>query len=113
MNFDELLTKILEIANYPQDQRQEFKDTFYSYYLSKLVDDVGQVDADSAKKLAESIQVGEKEYQVTYESLVQNDAIGEVVDKVNDEVIGQMVDDVSKYSSEEQKRQILAILPTQ
>ncbi len=112
MNFDDLLSKILETANYPVDQRQEFKVTFYNYYFSKLLGEIEKVDTQGAKKLSDSLNSGDKEFQEVYENLQQNDSIRAILDKVDNEVIGQLVDDISKYATEEQKEQILAILST-
>jgi len=112
MNFDEILTKVLEIAEFPEEKRQEFVTTFYEYLYMKLVSEIREVDAASADRVMEANSQGadaEKLKQV-FEEISKKPEVKAKIDGVTDEVISKLVDDVAKFATEEQKQKILAAI---
>lgn len=112
MNFDEILTKVLEIAQFPEEKRQEFVTTFYEYLYMRLVSEIREVDSASADKVMEANAEGadaEKLKQV-FEEISQNPKVKAKIDEVTDEVISKLVDDVAQFATDAQKQQILTAI---
>lgn len=113
MNFEEILSKVLAIADYPQDKRQDFINTFYEYLFMRLVSAVREVDPDSADKvMALNAQGADAEdFKKVFEEISKNEKVKETIDKVSAGVVGELVDDIANSATEEQKKQILSTLP--
>ena len=112
MNFDEILTKVLEIAEFPESKRQEFVTTFYEYLYMRMVSEIREVDEESADKVMEANAQGadgEKLKQV-FEEISKNPKVKAKIDEVTDEVIAKLVDDVAEFATNEQKQQILTVI---
>ena len=112
MNFDQILEKVLEIAEFPQEKRQEFITTFYEYLYMRMVSEIREVDEESADKVMEANAQGadgEKLKQV-FEEISKNPKVKAKIDEVTDEVISKLVDDVAKFATEEQKQRILSAI---
>lgn len=113
-NFDQILDKVLEIAEFPQEKRQEFVTTFYEYLYMRMVSEIREVDEESVDKIMEVNAKGadaEKLKQV-FEEISQNPKVKAKIDTVTDEVIAKLVDDVAKFATEDQKQQILTAIST-
>lgn len=111
MNFDDLLTKILEIAEFPEDKREEFKSTFYNFYISSLIREIGEVDNVSGEKLENSLEGGQENFDAVLAELAQNPNVQSTADGVLEKLLNQFVEDITNSATEEQKQKILAILP--
>ena len=114
MDTDNLINKILEIANYPEEKRALFINRFNHFFLIKLLVEIGKVDNPAGKKVVELFKnedVGEEEITPVIQEILQNAEVKDVVDRVTREVLGELVDDVASSASEEQKQQILSSLP--
>jgi len=112
MNFDQILEKVLEIAEFPQEKRQEFITTFYEYLYMRMVSEIREVDEESADKVMEANAQGadgEKLKQV-FEEISKNPKVKAKIDEVTDEVIAKLVDDVAEFATNEQKQQILTVI---
>lgn len=114
MNFDEILTKVLEIAEFPEGKRQEFVTTFYEYLYMRMVSEIREVDEESADKVMEANAQGAdaKKLKKVFEEISQNPKVKATVDEVTDEVISKLVDDVAEFATEEQKQKILTAIST-
>jgi len=112
MNFDEILTKVLEIAEFPAEKRQEFVTTFYEYLYMRLVSEIREVDEESADKVMEANAQGAdaKKLKQIFDDISQNPKVKAKIDEVTDEVISKLVDDVAKFATEEQKQKILTAI---
>lgn len=113
MNLNELLSKLLEIANYPRDQREGFVRDFYNYYFTRLIDTVGGSDPAFAQKLLYAFDHYKENPDALNALWTQMDSepkMKEIVDRVSVEVINELIDDITKYATEEQKQQILAVV---
>jgi uncharacterized lipoprotein len=112
MNFDEILNKILEIAQFPQDKRGEFVTSFYEYLYMELVSNIREVDSASADKImtASSKEADAEGLKKVFDEVSRKPKVKEVVDKVTNDVVQKLVDDVGKFATEEQRQKILAVL---
>ena len=112
MNFDEILTKVLEIAEFPQEKRQEFVTTFYEYLYMRMVSEIREVDEESADKVMEANAQGAdaKKLKQIFEEISQKPKVKAKIDEVTDEVIAKLVDDVAKFATDEQKQKILSAI---
>lgn len=112
MNYDEILEKVLEIAEFPESKRQEFVTTFYEYLYMKLVSEIREVDSESADKVIEGNAQGAdaEKLKRVFEEISKNPKVKSKIDAVTDEVVSKLVDDVAKFATEEQKQQILSAI---
>ena len=112
MNFDEILTKVLEIAEFPAEKRQEFVTTFYEYLYMRMVSEIREVDEESADKVMEANAQGAdaKKLKQIFEEISKKPKVKEKIDEVTDEVIAKLVDDVAKFATDEQKQKILSAI---
>lgn len=112
MNFQKVLDKVLEIAEFPQEKRQEFVTTFYEYLYMRLVSEIREVDSASADKVMEVNAQGADAQRLkqVFEEISQNPKVKAKIDTVTDEVISKLVDDVAKFATDAQKQQILAAI---
>ena len=108
MNFDQILTKVLEIAEFPREKRQEFVTTFYEYLYMRMVSEIREVDEESADRVMEANAEGAdaKKLKQVFEEISQNPKVISKIDEVTDEVIAKLVDDVAKFATDDQKQQI-------
>ena len=112
MMFDNLLSNILDIADFPQDKRQEFRDVFYRNYLDKLIDEINIMDPQASQKLQNaSLSEDPELLGEVLKDMSNNTLIKEKISKVNNEVTNELVEDIVDSSSAEQKQKILALLP--
>ena len=112
MNFQKVLDKVLEIAEFPQEKRQEFVTTFYEYLYMRMVSEIREINEESADKVMEANAQGadgEKLKQV-FEEISKNPKVKAKIDEVTDEVIAKLVDDVAEFATEEQKQKILTAI---
>ena len=114
MNFDEILEKVLEIAEFPAEKRQEFVTTFYEYLYMRMVSEIREVDEESADRVMEANAEGAdaKKLKQIFEEISQNPKVKSKIDEITDEVISKLVDDVAKFATEEQKQKILTAIST-
>ena len=112
MNFDEILTKVLEIAEFPAEKRQEFVTTFYEYLYMRMVSEIREVGEKSADRVMEANAEGAdaKKLKQIFEEISQNPKVKAKIDEVTDEVIAKLVDDVAKFATDEQKQKILTAI---
>ena len=112
MNFDEILTKVLEIAEFPAEKRQEFVTTFYEYLYMRMVSEIREVDEESADKVMEANAQGAdaKKLKQIFEEISQKPKVKAKIDEVTDEVIAKLVDNVAKFATDEQKQKILSAI---
>lgn len=112
MNFDELLAKILEIAQYPQEKREEFITTFYEFLYMKLVSEIREIDPENADRVmaANARSAGPDEMKKVFEEISQHPNVKEVIERVSEEILTTFVDDVAKSATDEQKKQILEVI---
>lgn len=113
MNLNELLSKILEIANYPQDKREAFVKEFYNYYFTRLIDTLGGADASLAQKLLYAFDHYAEDQQGLkgiWAKINDDPHLKEIVERVFGEVINELIDDIVKYASDQEKQQILAAI---
>ena len=111
-NFDQILEKVLEIAEFPAEKRQEFITTFYEYLYMRLVSEIREVDEGSADKVMEANAKGAdaKKLKNVFEEISKNPNVKTKIDEVTDEVVSKLVDDVAEYATEEQKQKILTAI---
>lgn len=113
MNLDELLKNILDISGYPEEKKEEFISTFYQYFFTQLFAEIAKVDYQAAEKLIEASKTSQQTPQSlvnAWGELVKNPKLSAIVEKVTNEVFGQLADDINKYASAEQKQKITSIL---
>lgn len=112
MNFDQILNKVLEIAEFPAEKRQEFTNTFYEYLYMRTVSEIREVDSESADKVMElnAQRADAGKLKQVFEEISKNPQVKAKIDEVTNEVISKLVDDVAKYATEEQKQKILAAI---
>ena len=114
MNFQKVLDKVLEIAEFPAEKRQEFITTFYEYLYMRLVSEIREVDSESADKVMEANAEGAdaKKLKQVFDDISKNPNVKTKIDEVTDEVIAKLVDDVAEFATEEQKQKILSVIST-
>ena len=112
LNFQKVLDKVLEIAEFPAEKRQEFVTTFYEYLYMRMVSEIREVDEESADKVMEANALGAdaKKLKNVFEEISHNPNVKAKIDEVTDEVIAKLVDDVAKFATEEQKQRILTAI---
>src|SRR3990167_662948 len=112
MNFDQILEKVLEIAEFPENKRQEFSTTFYEYLYMRMVSEIREVDEESADKVMEANAQGAdaKKLKQVFDDISKSPKVKAKIDEVTDEVISKLVDDVAEFATEEQKQQILTAI---
>src|SRR4030066_1403115 len=99
MNFDQILEKVLEIAEFPVEKRQEFITTFYEYLYMRLVSEIREVDSESADKVMEANAEGAdaKKLKQVFDDISKNPNVKTKIDEVTDEVIAKLVGDVAEF----------------
>lgn len=113
MNFQIFLAKVLDIANFPEEKKQKFLEIFYQYYFKRLVEVIGGVDPAYAQKLAavvDTMRENPERFGELWREMMGNEGLKKVIEKVTDEVVGYLVDDVMKSSNENEKAQILKLV---
>ena len=112
MNFDQILEKVLEIAEFPAEKRQEFINTFYEYLYMRMVSEIREVDEESADRVMKANAEGAdaKKLKQIFDDISQNPKVKAKIDEVTDEVISKLVDDVAKFATDDQKQQILTAI---
>lgn len=113
MDFNVILHRILDVAKYPDGKREQFVRDFYDYYFTKLIEQIGGVDPALAQKLMYAFDHYSENPQGLSELWNQMEADSqskEVMNKVTNEVIGELVDDLLKNASEAEKQEILALV---
>lgn len=116
MNLNELLSQVLEIANYPKDRQEGFVRDFYNYYFTKLIDTVGGADPSLAQKILYAFDHYKENpdgLNNIWAQMETDPRMKEIVDRVSIEVINELIDDIAKYATDEQKQQILAAVNKQ
>ena len=110
LNFQKILDKVLEIAEFPQSKRQEFVTTFYEYLYMRMVSEIREVDEESADKVMEANaqKANAKTLKQIFSEISRNPKVKAKIDEVTDEVISKLVDDVAEFATDEQKQQILS-----
>ena len=114
MNLDEIFKLIFKATNYPEEKHKEFINTFFKYLFTKSLMIVKENDPDAAQKLVDAMQkkdVKSEEVKQVWEELLQNEKVKEQLDKVSDQIINELVDDITGSATEEQKQEILNSLP--
>lgn len=109
----DILTNILVTADYPEVKREGFMRTFYEYLMVKVLKEVEQDDPQLYQKLMGCFAdetATDREIQEGLQEAYGNPQLKEKMDKVVEQVIGELVSDVSKYSNEEQKKRITQAL---
>lgn len=114
MNLHEILSRILEIANYPKNKREQFIEEFYEYYFFRLINEVGAIDHSVAQQLTTAstfLKDYPEKFKEIWQNISQDVKYSPIIEKITNEVLGELADDVAKWASDAQKQQILAILP--
>lgn len=112
MNFQVFLSKVLDLANFPQDKKQKFLEIFYQYYFKRLIEVIGGVDPTYAQRLTTSVDTmkdNPEAFGALWREMMGNEKLKKVIEDVTDEVVGYLVDDVMKSSNENEKAQILKL----
>jgi len=112
LNFQKVLDKVLKIAEFPAEKRQEFINTFYEYLYMRMVSEIREVDEESADKVMEANaqSADAKKLKQIFEEISQKPKVKAKIDAVTDEVISKLVDDVAKFATDEQKQKILTAI---
>ena len=113
MDFNVILHRILDVAKYPSGKREDFVRDFYDYYFTKLIEQIGGVDPTLAQKLMYVFDHYSENTQGLSDLWKQMEAdpqSKEVMDKVTNEVISELVDDLLKNASEAEKQEILTLV---
>ena len=112
LNFQKVLDKVLKIAEFPAEKRQEFINTFYEYLYMRMVSEIREVDEESADKVMEANaqSADAKKLKQIFEEISQKPKVKAKIDEVTDEVISKLVDDVAEFATEEQKQKILTAI---
>lgn len=110
MNFDQILEEVLRIADFPQERKDQFVKAFYGDFYSQLIDEIAKVDNQASEQLSQLL-TNNDEFNKKLEDLSKNLTIAEKIDLVIEQEFGALVDDISKYATEDQKQKILAVLP--
>lgn len=114
MDTDDLISRILEIANYPEEKRGQFINGFNHYFFVRLLTEISKIDDSAGKKVTELLkksEISEEEITPVMEDILRNSKVKDKVEQVTKEVIGELVDDIATSATEEQKQQILSSLP--
>lgn len=115
MNFEEILKKILEIARYPEEERADFIKVFNKYLFSRLFDDIKEIDEAASQALfnaAARENANPQDINLALEEISQNTKVKERIGTTVKDVIGELVDDIAKAATEEEKQKILTFLPS-
>lgn len=110
MNFRDILTNILVTANYPEQKRTQFINTFYEYLFVKLLNVLQVSDPITYHKLLEALEGAENSVDRINQSLQEAYKVPELkekIDKVIEEVLGELAGDIVSSATEEQKAKIL------
>ena len=115
MNIDEILQLVLKAAEYPDNKRQDFINTFNGYLFTRQIEAVKEVDENLAVKLSTALNdssISDSDFDSMWEEAEANPQIKERVDKAADKAINELVDDISASATVEQKQKILESLPS-
>ena len=114
MNLDEIIKKILEVANYPAGKREEFVSTFYRYLSVRILKSIEKVNEEAFQKLNEETvkDMSPEDLKKLWAEVSQDQQVKYKIDKTVDVVLTEIVDDIVDAADDEQKQQILASLPS-
>lgn len=110
-SFNDILTNILVVGNYPDVKREGFIRTFYEYLTVKMLNELEKTKPELYQKLAAYFSddlATDREIQEGLQEAYQNPELKEIIDRVTEEVMAEFVADVANYSTEEQKKAIIA-----
>ncbi len=111
VSFQDVLTNILVTADYPEVKREGFLRTFYEYLLVSMIKEIEATNPELYQKLMNyfsDTSATDREIQEGLQEAYGNPEIKEKMDKVVDKILGELVGDVAKYASDDQKKRILA-----
>lgn len=114
MTVRDVLTAVLSNSNYPDSKRESFIRTFYDYLFVKLLAEIEKDDPTLYQKLMAYFDdpVGKsQEIQEGMQEAYQNPVLKEKMDKVVEEIAGELTGDIASYATQEQKQKIISSLP--
>ena len=114
MTFQDVLTGVLASADYPSAKRDSFIRTFYDYLFLKLLVEIEGTEPQLYQKLMNYFndpKASSQEVQAGLQEAYANPELKDKLDKVVEEVTGELADDVAKFATEEEKQKILNTLP--
>lgn len=113
MNFSVVLQTVLNGANYPQDKKEEFINTFNQYFFLSLLQEIKEIDELAYGKLAAAIRRGDQGgFEEAFKYIFENSDLKQRLDRVSESVINELVEDISVSATDVQKRKILDALPS-
>lgn len=112
MNFEKIINKVLEIADYPADRREEFVSTFYQYFFMRAVAEIRGINSEIADKIVSTSSHGAdaESLRMVFEEASYDPKIAQSLEKVSTDVVADIVEDISKNATDEQKRKILEVI---
>jgi len=111
VTFRDILTNILVTADYPEVKRQGFINTFYEYLLVRILEELEQHDTELYTKMVgyfDSEDAVSSDVHKGLQEAYQNPQLKAKIDKAVDEVATELAKDISKYSPDSQKKNIVA-----
>ena len=112
-DIEEILKKILEIADFPQDKREDFVNTFYKYLFMRSFDVIEEVDKEGADRLTNALLKAEndsEEINAIWKDILLNEEIVDKLREMTNGVLAEVAEDISDGSNEEEKQRILDYL---
>lgn len=112
MNFEDIINKVLEIADYPTDKREEFISTFYQYLFMRSVAEIREIDSEVADRIVSTSSHGadSESLKMVFEEASKDPKIAQSLEKVSTDVVADIIEDISKSATEDQKRKILEVI---
>jgi len=110
---NDLLNKLFKNINLSDKQKVEYINSINISLAIRILESIYKVDKSLAVKLAEAIKNSENNpsaLQSIITELKENKQMKELINKTAEKVMTELLEEISKSATEEQKQQILASL---
>lgn len=110
---NDLLDKILLIGQLTDEEKQNFKYSFYKLLVAKTLDAIARIDSVAFVKLNDSLHQAENNpdaIQQALQDISQNPEVKEKINHVVVEVLTELADTISASATNEQKQEIVSSL---
>lgn len=110
---NDLLSKIFSSANLTEEQKQTYINEINMNLAVRVLESTYKLDKNLAVRLAEAIKNSEQNsdsLQQIMNELKENQQMKELINKTAENVMTELLEEISKSATEEQKQQILSSL---
>jgi len=110
---NDLLNKLFTNINLTEEQKEEYINSINISLAIRILESIYKVDKNLAVKLAEAIKNSETDSDTLnnlLSELKENQQMKELINKTAEDILIELLENIAKSATEEQKQQILTSL---